>query len=36
MLAIEILEVLDRLGITQRVGDARKLFKSIESVFGPQ
>lgn len=35
-LAIEILEVLDRLGITQRVGDARKLFKSIESVFGPQ
>ena len=36
VLAIEILEVLDRLGITQRVGDARKLFKSIESVFGSQ
>ncbi len=32
-LAIEILEVLDRLGVTQRVGDARKLFKPLESVF---
>ena len=32
-LAIEILEVLDRLGVTQRVGDARKLLKPLESVF---
>jgi len=33
MLAIEILEVLDRLGVTQRVGDARKLLKPLEVVF---
>ncbi len=32
-LAIEILDVLDRLGVTQRVGDARKLLKPIETVF---
>ena len=32
-LAIEILEVLDRLGVTQRVGDARKLLKPLEVVF---
>ena len=32
-LAIEILEVLDRLGVTQRVGDTRKLFKPLEVVF---
>jgi len=32
-LAIEILEVLDRLGVTQRVGDARKLLKPLETVF---
>jgi selenocysteine-specific elongation factor len=33
VLAIEILEVLDRLGVTQRVGDARKLLKPLETVF---
>lgn len=33
MLAIEILEVLDRLGVTQRVGDTRKLLKPLEVVF---
>jgi len=32
-LAIEILDVLDRLGVTQRVGDARKLLKPLEAVF---
>ena len=32
-LAIEILEVLDRLGVTQRVGDTRKLRKPLETVF---
>ena len=32
-LAIEILEVLDRLGVTQRVGDVRKLLKPLETVF---
>jgi selenocysteine-specific elongation factor len=32
-LAIEILEVLDRLGVTQRVGDTRKLLKPLETVF---
>jgi selenocysteine-specific elongation factor len=32
-LAIEILDVLDRLGVTQRVGDARKLLKPLETVF---
>jgi selenocysteine-specific elongation factor len=33
VLAIEILEVLDRLGVTQRVGDTRKLLKPLETVF---
>ena len=33
ILAIEILEALDRLGVTQRVGDARKLLKPLEVVF---
>ena len=33
ILAIEILEVLDRLGVTQRVGDTRKLLKPLETVF---
>jgi selenocysteine-specific elongation factor len=32
-LAIEILDILDRLGVTQRVGDARKLLKPLETVF---
>ena len=32
-LAIEILEVLDRLGVTQRVGDKRRLLKPIAKVF---
>jgi selenocysteine-specific elongation factor len=32
-LAIEILDVLDRLGVTLRVGDARKLLKPIQTVF---
>jgi selenocysteine-specific elongation factor len=32
-LAIEILDVLDRLGVTQRVGDTRKLLKPLETVF---
>ncbi|HVO89838.1 MAG TPA: SelB C-terminal domain-containing protein, partial [Casimicrobiaceae bacterium] len=33
--AIEILECLDRLGITQRVGDARKVRKDFAAVLGP-
>ncbi|MBI2295144.1 MAG: selenocysteine-specific translation elongation factor [Betaproteobacteria bacterium] len=34
-LAIEILEYLDRLAITQRVGDARKMRKDYAAVLGP-
>lgn len=34
-LAIEILECLDRMGITQRVGDARKIRKEYVTVLGP-
>jgi selenocysteine-specific elongation factor len=34
-LAIEILEVLDRLAITQRLGDARKMRKEFEPILGP-
>ena len=34
-LAIEILECLDRLGITQRVGDCRKILKPFEPILGP-
>jgi len=33
-LAMEILDVLDRLAITQRIGDARKMRKDYVSVFG--
>jgi selenocysteine-specific elongation factor len=33
-LAIEILEFLDSLGITQRVGDARKMRKDFASILG--
>jgi len=33
--AIEILECLDRLGITQRVGDARKIRKDFTVILGP-
>ena len=32
--AIEILECLDRLGITQRVGDARKMRKDFVPILG--
>ncbi len=34
-LAIEILECLDRIGITQRIGDARKMRKDFEPILGP-
>ena len=34
--AIEILEMLDRLGITQRVGDARKIRKDFVPILGPR
>jgi selenocysteine-specific elongation factor len=34
-LAIEILEFLDTLGVTQRVGDARKLRKDFVPILGP-
>ncbi|UCF76527.1 MAG: SelB C-terminal domain-containing protein, partial [Betaproteobacteria bacterium] len=34
-LAIEILEFLDTLAITQRVGDARKMRKDYAAVLGP-
>ena len=34
-LAIEILECLDRLGITQRIGDARKMRKDFVPILGP-
>ena len=34
-LAIEILECLDRLGITQRIGDVRKMRKDFVPVLGP-
>jgi selenocysteine-specific elongation factor len=34
-LAIEILECLDRLGITQRVADARKIRKDFVPILGP-
>jgi len=34
-LAIEILECLDRLGITQRIGDARKVRKDFVPLLGP-
>jgi selenocysteine-specific elongation factor len=33
--AIEILECLDRLGVTQRVGDARKIRKDFVPILGP-
>jgi selenocysteine-specific elongation factor len=33
-LAIEILEFLDRLGITQRIGDARKMRKDFVPILG--
>jgi selenocysteine-specific elongation factor len=33
-LAIEILECLDRLGITQRIGDARKLRRDFAPLLG--
>jgi selenocysteine-specific elongation factor len=33
--AIEILECLDRLGITQRVGDARKIRDDFVPILGP-
>ena len=34
-LAIEILEFLDTLGVTQRLGDARKLRKDFVPILGP-
>jgi selenocysteine-specific elongation factor len=34
-LAIEILEFLDTLGVTQRVGDARKIRKDYAAILGP-
>ncbi len=34
-LAIEILEFLDTLGITQRIGDARKMRKDFVPILGP-
>ena len=34
-LAIEILEFLDRLGITQRIGDSRKMRKDFVPILGP-
>jgi selenocysteine-specific elongation factor len=34
-LAIEILESLDRLGVTQRIGDARKMRKDFVPILGP-
>jgi selenocysteine-specific elongation factor len=34
-LAIEILECLDRLGITQRIGDVRKMRKDFVPILGP-
>jgi hypothetical protein len=34
-LAIEILEALDGLAITQRIGDARKMRKDYTTVLGP-
>ena len=34
-LAIEILEALDRIGVTQRLGDARKARKPYEPLLGP-
>ena len=34
-LAIEILEFLDTLAITQRMGDARKMRKDFAAVLGP-
>ena len=33
-LAIEILEFLDTLGITQRIGDARKMRKDFVTILG--
>jgi len=33
--AIEVLECLDRLGVTQRVGDARKIRKDFVPLLGP-
>ncbi|MEI6113248.1 MAG: selenocysteine-specific translation elongation factor [Burkholderiales bacterium] len=35
MLSIEILESLDRLGITQRIGDKRKIRKDFATILGP-
>ncbi len=35
MLAIEILESLDRIGITQRLGDKRKIRKDFATILGP-
>ena len=34
-LAIEILECLDRLGITQRIGDVRNMRKDFVPILGP-
>ena len=34
-LAIEILELLDRLGVTQRIGDTRKMRKDFVPILGP-
>ena len=34
-LAMEILECLDRLGITQRIGDTRKMRKDFVPILGP-
>jgi selenocysteine-specific elongation factor len=34
-LAIEILECLDRLGITQRIGDSRKMRRDFAPILGP-
>ena len=34
-LAINILEFLDTLGITQRIGDARKMRKDFVPILGP-
>ncbi len=34
-LAIEILECLDRIGVTQRIGDARKMRKDFVPILGP-
>jgi hypothetical protein len=35
MLSVDILESLDRLGVTQRVGDARVLRQDFAAILGP-